>query len=159
MNLWLLLSHYTDCINCSTHWLIWLHNHFKLMQSLVESASNSWKFYYEKVRNTLFITFKSIQDTLRLILKKRGNNCRGLIINLWYFLYFHVPWVKQGVNVKTSQKLQGTVISRFGALKFSQKWTNFEKLLQNWGFGLEFRRFWRFFNFVLTPCLTPGVWK
>ena len=107
----------------------------------------------KKVRNTLSITFKMIKETLRLTLKKRKKIVEGATVlkfqnklcKLWYFLYFHAPGVKQGV--KTSQKLQGTRISRFGALKFSQNWTNFENPLQNRGFWLKFRRFWRFFNF------------
>ena len=99
-----------------------------------------------------FITFKSMKETLGLILKKKKKIVEGATVvkfqnkmyKLWYFLYFCTPGIKQGV--KRSGKLQGTQIFRFEPLFFSQNWTNFEKPPKNGSFWLNFGRFWRFFN-------------
>ena len=59
--------------------------------------------------------------------------------------YFHAPGVKQGV--KTSEKLQGTQISRFGALKFSQNWRIFKNVqnsTKNPCFGAVFQSLFNF---------------
>ena len=47
------------------------------MQSLTEAISNSCNFDQERVRNTPFIIFKSIKETLGLILKKRKKIVEG----------------------------------------------------------------------------------
>ena len=54
--------------------------HFKSLQSLAEAVSNSCNFDLERVRNTPFITFKSIKDTLGLILKKRKKIVEGATV-------------------------------------------------------------------------------
>ena len=122
----------TRTILSLTHWLICLQNHFKSMQWLAEAASNSCNFDYERVRNTPFITFKSIKETLDLILKKRKkiveratvvkfqNKVCKLCRHLLYFTF------KQGV--KRSGNLQGSQTFRFGLLIFSQNWTIFKNV-------------------------------
>ena len=50
------------------------------MQSLAEAISNSCNFDQERVRNTPFIIFKSIKETLGLILKKREKNVEGATV-------------------------------------------------------------------------------
>ena len=47
------------------------------MQSLTEAISKSCNFDQERVRNTPFIIFKSIKETLGLIFKKRKKFVEG----------------------------------------------------------------------------------
>ena len=63
------------------------------MQSLAEAISDSYNFEYKRVRNSPFLTFKSIKETLGLILGwgLPGGDLRVTIIAGAYMLHTILP--------------------------------------------------------------------